>query len=257
MKYELCQALGVLRLLLNGKFSTVDERDSLTLRKDQLAKGWSRGKFSLQAKPLALTWWHWITPKVRIASGDNAETVRQETGWHRGDDGKWRFEISDDHQFAWQNGREVIDSAALDAINGNRKFPFRPNRPCPSCLLPTLSSMSRGRRCLLAARLWHDYSVELQASRSSCAKACREIRWHPQSCMSFSMAFRFTKALQLADLKNIVFSDLESGAKAYRLLAGEVEARNTQTRQTMTPNLRRNIAPSSRTRVMSRSTVRT
>jgi len=35
------------------------------------------------------------TAKERINNGENAETVRQETGWHEGVDGKWRYEIDD------------------------------------------------------------------------------------------------------------------------------------------------------------------
>ena len=31
----------------------------------------------------------------RLDAGEDAETVRQDTGWHKGKDGKWRFEISD------------------------------------------------------------------------------------------------------------------------------------------------------------------
>lgn len=31
----------------------------------------------------------------RVKAGEDAETVRRETGWHTGTDGKWRFEISD------------------------------------------------------------------------------------------------------------------------------------------------------------------
>lgn len=31
----------------------------------------------------------------RLEAGEDAETVRKETGWYRGADGKWRFEISD------------------------------------------------------------------------------------------------------------------------------------------------------------------
>lgn len=34
--------------------------------------------------------------KERIDGGESAERVRQETGWFRGTDGKWRYEISDD-----------------------------------------------------------------------------------------------------------------------------------------------------------------
>jgi hypothetical protein len=35
------------------------------------------------------------TAQQRLAAGDNAETVRKETGWFKGADGKWRYEISD------------------------------------------------------------------------------------------------------------------------------------------------------------------
>ena len=35
------------------------------------------------------------TAKQRIKNGEDSETVRQETGWFKGYDGKWRFEISD------------------------------------------------------------------------------------------------------------------------------------------------------------------
>ena len=33
--------------------------------------------------------------QIKIENGENAETVRQETGWYKGYDGKWRFEIDD------------------------------------------------------------------------------------------------------------------------------------------------------------------
>ena len=35
------------------------------------------------------------TAQDRLSAGEDAETVRQETGWFQGNDGKWRFEISD------------------------------------------------------------------------------------------------------------------------------------------------------------------
>ena len=35
------------------------------------------------------------TARQRIEAGENAETVRKDTGWFNGVDGKWRFEISD------------------------------------------------------------------------------------------------------------------------------------------------------------------
>lgn len=48
------------------------------------------GQYARTADRLALD-----TAQRRIKAGEDAETVRQETGWFRGVDGKWRFEIND------------------------------------------------------------------------------------------------------------------------------------------------------------------
>jgi len=44
------------------------------------------------------------TAKERIAAGENAEQVRKQTGWFRGVDEKWRYEISDDDAKLASNG---------------------------------------------------------------------------------------------------------------------------------------------------------
>ena len=50
------------------------------------------------------------TAQQRLEAGEDAETVRQETGWHKGADGKWRFEISDaDAKYI---GKEAMEQAA-------------------------------------------------------------------------------------------------------------------------------------------------
>lgn len=36
-----------------------------------------------------------VTAQDRLSAGEDAETVRRETGWFKGADGKWRYEISD------------------------------------------------------------------------------------------------------------------------------------------------------------------
>ncbi|RRV28908.1 hypothetical protein EGJ86_23540 [Pseudomonas sp. o96-267] len=50
------------------------------------------------AGPEAETANHTLLSKAeqRLAAGDDAEAVRRDTGWFRGHDGAWRFEISDD-----------------------------------------------------------------------------------------------------------------------------------------------------------------
>jgi len=50
------------------------------------------------------------TAKQRLAAGENPETVRRETGWFKGADGKWRYEISDaDAKFI---GKDALEAAA-------------------------------------------------------------------------------------------------------------------------------------------------
>lgn len=50
------------------------------------------------------------TAKQRIAAGENPETVRRDTGWFKGNDGKWRYEISDaDAKFI---GKDDLEQAA-------------------------------------------------------------------------------------------------------------------------------------------------
>ena len=50
------------------------------------------------------------TAQQRLDAGENAEAVRQETGWHKGADGKWRFEINDaDAKYI---GKEAMEQAA-------------------------------------------------------------------------------------------------------------------------------------------------
>jgi len=39
------------------------------------------------------------TAQQRLEAGEDAEAVRQETGWFKGNDGKWRFEIDDSRAF--------------------------------------------------------------------------------------------------------------------------------------------------------------
>lgn len=187
--------------------------------------------------------------QLRIASGDSAETVRQETSWHRGDDGKWRFEISDDQAKLRVPGKtagEVIDSAVLDAISGNRKFPVTSDLIDHAQLFvayPKLSNIkvekmpAGGTALARLQRRATGFTIQLRESmpREKVASAILHELQH---------GIQVYEGFAVGGSKNTVFSDLDvSGAKAYRLLAGEVEARNTQTRQTMTPNLRRNIAP--------------
>lgn len=50
--------------------------------------------------------------QLRVEKGEDAETVRKDTGWHQGADTKWRFEI-DDSQADWKIPFDSIKESAL------------------------------------------------------------------------------------------------------------------------------------------------
>jgi len=61
------------------------------------------------------------TAQERIASGEDAEAVRQDTGWHKGADGKWRFEISDadaklKDRAQWATQRDALQAKSEAAL---------------------------------------------------------------------------------------------------------------------------------------------
>lgn len=50
--------------------------------------------------------------RSRIKAGDSSESVRRNTGWFIGADGRWRYEISDDQSAMSENWKELIDYGA-------------------------------------------------------------------------------------------------------------------------------------------------
>lgn len=58
-----------------------------------------------------------ITAQDRLKRGDSTETVRRETGWFRGVDGMWRFEIADNE--ASFNGKGTLTEEELDKEIGD------------------------------------------------------------------------------------------------------------------------------------------
>jgi hypothetical protein len=57
------------------------------------------------------------TAQQRLASGEDAETIRQETGWFKGVDDKWRFEISDQDASINMQGLSWGESTDLERGN--------------------------------------------------------------------------------------------------------------------------------------------
>ncbi len=62
------------------------------------------------------------TAQRRLADGEDAQAVRKETGWFKGADGKWRFEISDadaklNDKAAWAPKRAALQAALNAALH--------------------------------------------------------------------------------------------------------------------------------------------
>lgn len=72
--------------LLSGSDSAAD----VAMSRGQDALFAFAGERAETANVMALT-----EAKGRLDAGEDAEAVRQETGWHRGADGQWRFEVDD------------------------------------------------------------------------------------------------------------------------------------------------------------------
>ncbi|AAT47251.1 hypothetical protein F116p60 [Pseudomonas phage F116] len=189
------------------------------------------------------------TAQQRIAMGENAEAVRRDTGWHRGTDGKWRFEISD-HQasiaVAGETAGAIIDMAHLNAINDERSRPTVGDVLSHPQLFAAYPDLQRipvavmpegGTALARLRRLATGNQVEVQANmpRTEVASAILHELQH---------AIQIREGFAMGGSARAFVSDFDkTGAATYRRLAGEVEARNTQTRMKMTPRLRRDIAP--------------
>ncbi|MDG9927396.1 MULTISPECIES: PLxRFG domain-containing protein [unclassified Pseudomonas] len=189
------------------------------------------------------------TARQRIAMGEAAEAVRQDTGWHRGADGRWRFEISDDQAriaVAGANAASIIANAEMRALDDGRAgatvgdvldhqqlFAAYPSlRDLPLRLMPADSpALARLQRRPVG------FAVQMQGSI-------------PRDEMASPLIHELQHAIQniegfaLGGSRRMFASDLDAtGAETYRRLAGEVEARNVQMRMRMTPGLRQAITP--------------
>jgi len=97
-------------VLLGGQHTNVPT----TPRNDLNRMSQFAGEQALTANKHALD-----SAKKRTAAGEDAEAVRKDTGWFKGQDGQWRFEISDREAKINGNGATVLDAA-------QRSHSFRP-----------------------------------------------------------------------------------------------------------------------------------
>lgn len=182
------------------------------------------------------------TAQARLRDGDDAETVRQETGWFKGVDGKWRFEINDadaslkigykgnpialgaekvPNQSGWMRLSDVLDHPALFAA-----YPDLQDTLVK--ILPT--SEMKGS---LGFFRQSDMSITLDGGMNkvkALSVLLHEVQHGIQSIEGFASGGSVKNAGNLAE-------------NDYMRLAGEVEARNVQARQKMNGSERRAMPP--------------
>lgn len=251
----------------------------------------------------------------RLDEGESAEKVRQDTGWFKGNDGKWRYEISDaDAKLRTKKGRYVdIDvkensagvwgeirlgdlldhpslfsaypqlqnmSITLKSYGGNGGF-FRDDHivlngaisPRPVALAndgPFPISKEDADRINAEESKLGNYRITHEAStlslllheiqhgiqdvegfaaggteRQMMPENAKDILAQRQSILDkISSAPEGTNVDSLFDQLDAIENPSVTASKRYQRLAGEVEARNTQTRQSMTDAERRATPPS-------------
>lgn len=189
------------------------------------------------------------TAKERIAAGWGAESVRKDTGWSRGADGKWRFEISDDQARLAAKGdtaQAVLNNARLNAVEDGRSEVVASDvldHPQLFAAYPELASVP-----ITVTPVGVTAQARLRYVKGKPHIMVKGTM--PASRLPSSLLHELQHAIQRKEgyatggSKDSLVSDLDpTGVNTYRRLAGEVEARNTQTRQRMTPAMRREIDP--------------
>lgn len=165
----------------------------------------------------------------RLAMGEDAETVRQETGWHVGADGRYRFEISDHDANLYGSGNfgdTLMGGDTLgDVLDHPRLFAAYPQlRDVKVATLPADSkSLGSFNVASNTIRIREDLSSDQALS---------------------AILHELQHAIQRREQFSTGTNLLDAGSRdAYFRTAGEVEARNTQARQDMTDAERRFFSP--------------
>ncbi len=193
-----------------------------------------------------------LTAMKRLAAGEDAETIRQETGWHKGKDGQWRYEISDD------TARMLVDGETIgQAMNGDAStvgqvldhpslFAAYPDLArLPLDLLPA-EGRSRGSMGPAGASLREN--LDMGTARSV---LLHELQHAIQNIEQFARGGNLDTVKGTSEYRQLDATFQRRGqptpvsvaTEVYRRLAGEVEARNTQARLNMTTEERRLMEP--------------
>ena len=222
--------------------------------------------------------------KARLDAGEGAEVVRQDTGWHQGIDGRWRFEISDadarltnlrmdESGVAWRasNLGELLDHPALYAAYPGLKsldveIDVDPAKEVKGAFIFAVpgddTTFGASEQIRLTAptafealrTLLHELQHKIQTDERFAPgggmraadvdlplAAVRKIDALHEAAMGHSLKGEFDSARSLRDEAQRLRRS--EAFQQYRRLAGEVEARNTETRHQMSDGERRATAP--------------
>jgi hypothetical protein len=219
----------------------------------------------------------------RLDAGEDAETVRKETGWHRGVDGKWRFEIDDSDaklNTKWIKNKKWYSSSKGTKYIGDLEYVL--DHPKLFAAYPELKNVYVNLNIggeidsvngYIDAAVPGVYLINLNAdsNESALSALLHEVQHGIQATEGFSRGGSLESQLSSSEIKELslakaiidspeVHSNIGQDAvndamwiikkinklafERYKKLSGEVEARNTQSRQKMTSELRRNTPPS-------------
>ena len=194
--------------------------------------------------------------KRLAARGVGNEDVRQATGWHRGTDGKWRYEISDHEAKLAVSGStmgEVVDLATMNALADGRSEATIGDvmdhpalfRAYPELAKIKVRKMDGPSRTAIASvrAVGNTFTISLNPRAKgnyALSALIHELQHAIQTIEGFA---RGGNSRMAARLSNLSLSD-KAAANAYMRLYGEVEARNTQARMQMNEEFRKLFPPS-------------
>lgn len=221
--------------------------------------------------------------KKAVAQGQNPETVRQETGWFTGADGKWRFEIDDsqakfnevsiqENSIDLGNGSYLVIGSSLSDIyehsNLFGNYPDLRDIPVNLTIDPNIKGKGNAAYTPESKADKTVESIEISAPDLNMAKELlsHEIQHAIQEREDFArggmvdntfsneikalLETEVSKRLEQGDITGAHdFLALYEKSKSltpkelYQKLSGEVEARNVQERRNMSFNERKDNSP--------------
>lgn len=170
----------------------------------------------------------------RIAAGEDAEAVRQDTGWHKGSDGKWRFEINDaDAKLALAPD----EFKAFASAGGTVRLGDVLDHPALFAAYPALADMPVGVKPGGGAS-YSSRNGQITMGESVPDGQFRSVLMH-----EIQHGIQTIEGFATGGAVSRYHGDIYAQRDQYRREAGEVEARNVQARLDMTPAERRAFAP--------------